>query len=46
MKTNKKKTKNVVEFHEFILQQAKTQNDMKAWKRYYFQENGNRELWP
>ena len=41
-----KENKNVDEFHEFILQltSVKTQNDMKAWRWYYFQGNKNREL--
>ena len=45
-----KENRNVGEFHEFILQQkpantkVKTQSDMKAWKRFCLQENGNREL--
>jgi len=49
-----KENKNVDEFLEFISQQklantvslsfSKTQNDMKGWKRYYFQENENKEL--
>lgn len=33
-----KERKNVDEFHGFI----QLQNDMKTWKRYYFQENEDR----
>ena len=41
MEINEKKNKHVDEFHEFNFA---TKTGKKAWKRYNFQENENREL--